>query len=204
MRNAAAILAGMLTISLTAGTAAALDAMPKIPVKSENWYRVEISGVHVGSMWMRSERIESEIVFQIEFLMKLNRVGFPVDIRQTRVVRFDAEPPYAPRSFSYISQEPGGEKRIEGRMVGEEMRLSILLNGERHEKTVGMPSGAVFEEAIPFLLHDRAFKVGDRASYFTFNFDTMTPIAYRVSAVDSEDEETFGDGLSTGAAAFSS
>ena len=173
MRNAAAVLLGMALIWTGAGqTAFALDAMPKVPINSEEWYRVEIMGVHVGSMWTHSEQVESEIVVQSEFLMKLSRVGFPVDVRQTRVVRFDAEPPYAPRSFSYISQEQGGEKRIEGRAVGEEMHLSILSAATLYEKTVGMPAGAVFEEAIPFLLHDRAFKVGDKASYSSFNYDT--------------------------------
>ncbi len=190
MRNAAAVLLGMAMI-WAGQTAFALDAMPKVPVDWEDWYRVEIMGAHVGSMWIRSEKVESEIVVQTEFLMKLSRFGFPVDVRQTRVVRFDAEPPFAPRSFSYISQEEGGEKRVEGRAVGEEMQLSILLGGEQYEKTVGMPAGAVFEEALPLLLHDRAFKVGDKASYFSFNYDLMSPISYRVSAIDSEDEETF-------------
>ena len=192
MRNTAAVLLGMALMWTGAEQGAfALDAMPKVPINSEDWHRVEIMGVHVGSMWRHSEQVESEIVVQSEFLMKLSRVNFPVDVRQTRVVRFDAEPPYAPRSFSYVSQEPGGEKRVEGRVVGEEMRLSILLGGESYEKTVGMPTGTIFEEAIPFLLHDRAFKVGDKTSYFSFNFDMMIPISYLVSAIDSEDEETF-------------
>ncbi|MDE0020849.1 MAG: transglutaminase-like domain-containing protein [Candidatus Poribacteria bacterium] len=192
MRNAAAVLLGMALIWTGAGqTAFALDAMPKVPINSEDWYRLEIMGIHVGSMWTHSEQVESEIVVQSELVMKLSRVGFPVDVRQTRVARFDAEPPYAPRSFSYIGREMDVEKRIEGRAVGEEMHLSILSGGKMYEKTIGMPAGAVFEEAIPFLLQDRAFKVGDKASYFTFNYELLTPISYRVSAIDSEDEETF-------------
>lgn len=194
MRNAAAVLLGMAMI-WTGQTAFALDAMPKVPVNWEEWYRVEIMGVHVGSMWTRSEKVESEIVVQSELLMKMSRVGFPVDVRQTRVVRFDAEPPFAPRSFSYINQEPGGEKRIEGRVVGSEMRLSILSGGKQFKKTVEMPAGSIFEEAIAFRLQERGFKVGDQTAYSAFNYDMLSPIVYRVSGVDSNDPETFAQAL---------
>ena len=192
MRNAAAVLFGMALIWTGASQAAfALDAMPKVPIDMENWYRVEIMGVHVGSMWIRSEQVESEIVFQRELYMQLSRLGFPAEARQTQVVRFDAEPPYAPRSFSYINRDLEGEKRVEGRVVGEEMRLSILLGGERFEKTVGMPAGTIFEEALAFLLYERDFKAGDKTAYSVFNFDSLQTMTYHVSAAESDDPETF-------------
>ena len=187
MRNA--LLIGLLMI--LDAPAFALDAMPVPQTPSEQWYRVEIAGSHVGSLWTSLERIESEAVAQMELVMELSRIGQPITVRQTRVARFDAEPPFAPRSFSLSTHELGGVKRVEGRKDGPVLRIATRLGGNVSLKEVGLPRGALFEEALPFYMSDRAFKIGDEEAVTIFNYELTAPIIYRIFAKPAKNADLF-------------
>ncbi|MDA1192336.1 MAG: hypothetical protein O3A46_11720, partial [Candidatus Poribacteria bacterium] len=152
--------------------------MPR-DLPTDDWYRVEIMSHHVGWMHLYSELAEFEgtkaIRVKSELVLKLLRSGTPLELNRTRTVYFAAAPPFAPIFFSMSSDESGSPRRVEGRVSNGSLRMTTYMDGRATDSTVPIPDDALFEEAMPFALHE--FAPTDALTITLFNGDVLLPMS---------------------------
>lgn len=143
----------------------------------QDWYRLELFGVHVGWMSLEAERSawggRSAICVRTELILSLLRSGTSIELRRVRSVFFSDVFPFESYAFQMTTNESGSPRFVEGQVVEGTLHMTTRLDGRTSTETFPFPLGTLFEEAVPYFLTERKLSKGESVEIFLFHSDLL-------------------------------
>ena len=174
---------------------AEVERMFRLP--QDDWLNLELMGTKAGyaHIYMDNAVYKGEDVLRtrIDMVIEVKRGDWALRVENTRISYVGLD--LVPRYFVLTSNETGAEKRVEGRVEERTAYIETTLAGKTSHSQKSIPSNAIFEQTIPYLLLKEGMSVGDEYQLQVFNLDLLQAVDTRVKVIREDQIDYEGNGI---------
>jgi hypothetical protein len=190
----AAVLAVTIFLILQVKKTTTQDVVPQDFVSTqdgyEEWAGIFIQGERIGYSFTKISRADTGLT--VENLTRMTLIMMNQTRTLTTHVFAHTDKDYTLKDYS-LELRNGGEQRVEGEIVGKQLKLTSFTQGRSFSQTINLQDKPYFPDAIEQVIKAKNMKPGDEISIPYFDPTTQTSATARISMHDAEKVDVMGE-----------